>query len=80
MCTVHCCFGVQDADDVIACCIASPPFVSWKELRIPPAQRMGVRDVANNKDLPGAVGSFEATAAKHGVAFVTLTPASDETG
>ena len=48
--------------------------VSWAELGIAPAQRMAVRDVANNKDLPDAAGSFEATVAKHDVAFITLTP------
>ena len=51
--------------------------VTWAELGIPPGQHMRVRDVANRKDLPVAIGKFSAIVGTHDVSFVRLTHDSD---
>ena len=47
--------------------------VTWAELGISPGQHMRVRDIVNRKDLPMAVGGFNATVDAHDVAFVRFT-------
>jgi alpha-galactosidase len=51
--------------------------VSWADLGLPTNAKMAVRDVVNQRDLPSASGSWGGLVAKHDVAFIRLTPASD---
>jgi alpha-galactosidase len=48
--------------------------VTWRSLGLDVNQPMAVRDVANRKDLPQAVGRFESMVGKHDVSFVRLRP------
>ena len=48
--------------------------VSWAELGLDAGRRMAVRDVANKRELPDAVGQFTSLVAKHDVAFIRLAP------
>ena len=51
--------------------------VSWAELGLATGTKMRVRDVMNQKDLPGlASGTWGVTVGKHDVAFIRLSPSS----
>ena len=54
--------------------------VGWHDLGFDPRQPVAVRDVANKRTLPDAVGHFGGLVQKHDVLFVRFTPKKASSG